>query len=240
MTAIAVGYLGYASNQNQGATLVFRIPLLSIVLMCASVTVPLRAQDFTKFNFNIGGGVTTPLSPTANYAGLSGNFATGAGYNMNRHNSIITEFMWTGLPPNTVLHPVGAPFGNVNLYTITANYRYQVDKLGGSPFGAYLIAGGGWYYRYATIDKDYVVPPVTVCSPAYYWWGYYCGSGGYITTETIASRGNSAGGVNAGVGFTVRLSDSGFKVYVESRYHYAWSNRIPTTLIPITFGFRYN
>jgi hypothetical protein len=36
-------------------------------------------------------------------------------------------------------------------------------------------------------------------------------------TEAIASRGNSAGRVIAGGGFTVRLSDSGWKFYVESR-----------------------
>ena len=36
-----------------------------------------------------------------------------------------------------------------------------------------------------------------------------------------------------------RLSDSGWKIYVESRYHYAFSN-IPSTVIPVTFGLRFN
>jgi hypothetical protein len=39
---------------------------------------------------------------------------------------------------------------------------------------------------------------------------------------------------------TIRLSDTGWKFYVESRYHYAFTQRIATTLIPVTFGFRFN
>ena len=61
-----------------------------------------------------------------------------------------------------------------------------------------------------------------------------------MATETIASRGVSAGGVNAGAGFTLRLTDGGWKFYVESKYHYAWSPHIPTTLVPVTIGFRFN
>jgi len=218
---------------------VFKNILLSTILVSASALVPLHAQDFSKFNFNIGGGVTTPLNPTADYVGLSGNFAVGAGYNVTKKDSIIGEFQWNGMPPNTIIHVPGAPFGNVNMYSITANYRHHIDRLGGSPFGIYMIAGGGWYYRFASIDKDYFVPPGAVCSPIYFWWGYGC-SEGFTVTETLASRGNSAGGVNGGGGFTVRLSDSGWKFYVESRYNYAFSNRIASTYVPVTFGFRFN
>jgi hypothetical protein len=200
----------------------------------------LAAQDEGSFAFHIGGGVSTPLNPTSQYAGVSGNFQTGAGFNLNKHSALLGEFMWSGLPPNlTALHPVNAPFGNVNLYALTANYRFQMDRLHGSRFGAYFIAGGGWYYRYATVDRNYTVPPATVCQPIYGWWGYGCDTGGYVYTTTIASRGVSTGGVNGGVGFTIRLADSGFKFYVESRYHYAFSN-LPSTLVPVTFGFRYN
>jgi hypothetical protein len=139
-----------------------------------------------------------------------------------------------------VFHPVNAPFGNVNLYTLTANYRYSFDKIRGSRFGVYLIGGGGWYYRRTSVDRDFVVPPGTVCEPIFTWWGYTCDPNGFVFTATLASRGVSAGGVNAGTGFSIRLSDSGWKFYTEARYHYAWSTRIPSTLIPVTFGIRFN
>src|SRR5438105_657980 len=120
---------------------------------------PLCAEDFSKFAFNIGGGVSTPLNPTARYVGVGGNFTTAAGYNLDKHNSILGEFTWNGLPPDLfVLQPVNAPFGNANLYSGTAEYRYKIDKVGGSLFGVYAIAGGGWYYRKMSVDKNYIVP----------------------------------------------------------------------------------
>jgi hypothetical protein len=212
--------------------------LFPILLLSAAGLTRLHAEDFTKFNFNIGGGMTTPLNPTANYVGLSGNFDVGAGYNLSKKSSIIGEFMWNGLPPNTIIHIPDAPFGSMNLYSIITNYRFHVDKLGHTPFGVYAIAGGGWYYRFASVDKTFAVLPGTPCLPIYAWWGFGCEAS--TVTETLASKGNSTGGVDAGVGFTVRLSDTGWKFYVESRYNYAWTNVIPTTFVPVTFGFRFH
>jgi hypothetical protein len=203
-------------------------------------TLPVSAQDFSKLNFNIGGGPSTPLNPTGQFAGVSGNFDTGIGYNIDRKNSISGEFMWSGLPPNIfVVHPFSAPFGNINLYSLTANYRYHHDRIAGSRFGAYAIVGGGWYYRRTTVDRNFVVPPATPCLPIYSWWGYACDSG-TVFTETVASKGSSAGGLNGGAGFTITFGDSSWKFYMEGRYHYAWNSRFPTVLAPVTFGIRYN
>jgi hypothetical protein len=210
--------------------------VLGLIWVCSS-----PAQELRKLNFNIGGGVSTPLNPTGQFAGVSGNFVSGGGYNIDKKNAIIGEFMWSGLPPNIFfLHPINAPFGNVNLYTLTANYRYQNDRISGSHFGAYAIVGGGWYYRRTTVDKNFVVPPLTPCLPIYTWWGYGCQADGFVYTQTVAFRGTSAGGVNGGIGFTIRFSDSAWKFYMEGRYHYAWHKHLPTTIAPVTFGIRYN
>jgi hypothetical protein len=77
------------------------------------------------------------------------------------------------------------------------------------------------------------------CLPIYTGWGYACDAG-YVYTEDLAYKGTSAPGLNAGVGFTVRLSDSNVKFFSESRYHYAFSENIPTTLLTTAFGFRIN
>jgi hypothetical protein len=203
----------------------------------------LHAQDIdlSRLTYEIGGGVSTPLNPTGQHVGVSGNFVAGVGYKLNKHNSIIGEYMWAGLPPNRfVIHPVNLPSGSVNLHTLTANYRLQLENLRGSPFGVYTVAGGGWYYRYATIEQDYMMPPGTACLPIYTWWGYACDPYGYVYETTVAYRGASAGGVNVGAGFTIRFGDSNWKFFAESRYHYAWSDRIPTTLVPVTLGIRFN
>ena len=212
--------------------------LVPVGLLCLSGIAPLQAQS--KLNFNLGGGISTPLNPTGAYTGVSGNFNFGAGYNIDRKNSITGEFLWSGLPADlATIHPIDAPTGSINLYSLTANYRHHIDRIGGSVFGVYGVAGGGWYYRYSTIDKNYAVPPNTVCTPYWTWYGYAC-SGGYVYSQTVAYKGASSGGLNGGVGFTIRLSDSGWKFYTEARYHYAFSYRIPTTFIPVTMGIRYN
>lgn len=95
------------------------------------------------------------------------------------------------------------------MYTATANYRYHIDNLGGSAFGVYAIAGGGWYYRHSQISKDFVVPAGTVCAPVWYWWGYACEAGHVPADNVLASKGSSAGGVNAGASLTLRLGDQG-------------------------------
>ena len=83
--------------------------------------------------------------------------------------------------------------------------------------------------------KDYQVPPNTVCTPDYYWYGYSC-TAGYVYSATIAYKGASAGGLNGGLGFTIRLADSNWRFFTEARYHYAFTNRVPSTFIPVTIG----
>jgi len=221
--------------------IVYKKLLIVIASLGAAGVVPMHAQNFSRLSFDMGGGVSTPLNPTGQYVGVSGNYSTSIGYNLNKKNTISGQFLWSGLPANTfVLHPADLPHGHINLYTLTANYRHHIDSIHGSPFGLYVVGGGGWYYRYANVDKDYAVPPSTVCEPIYGWWGYGCDSGGYVYSKTVAYKGSSAGGVNAGAGFTIRFGDSNWKFYAESRYHHAWSARIPTVLMPVTFGIRFN
>jgi hypothetical protein len=93
--------------------------------------------------------------------------------------------------------------------------------------------------RMATIDKRVAVPLSTPCVPYWVWYGYSC-SDGVVATETVASKAVSAGGLNGGFGFTIRFADSNLRFFTEARYHYAWSERIPTTMVPVTFGIRYN
>jgi hypothetical protein len=214
--------------------------LISLSVLGWACLAPLYGQGYSKFTMNMGGGITTPLNPTGAYAGVSGNFVMGAGYNINKSNAIIGEFLWSGLPSNLfVISPVKAPTSSINLYSLTVNYRHQWDRISGSPFGLYFIGGGGWYERHITIDKNYTVPVATPCQPYWVWYGYGC-SDGIVYSQQVASKGNSGGGFNGGVGFTIRFADSNLRFFTESRYHYAFHENIPTTMVPVTFGIRYN
>jgi hypothetical protein len=219
-----------------------RITSAFIWLLGCALLFPLQAQnsELQLLNYNVGGGLTVPVNPTGRYLGVNGNAGTGVGVNFNRHNSIEGDFMWSGLSPTLNLaQAIDRPTGSVNLYNVGGNYRFHIDSLADSPFGIYIIGGGGWYYRHTDINRNYVVPPLAVCQPIYNWWGFAC-DGSAVVQTNIASHGTSAGGLDAGVGFTIKLPSPGWKFFIESRYNYAWSNFIPTALVPVTFGFRFN
>jgi hypothetical protein len=231
--------------------------LVTIALLSALWTLSGQAQSSSPFNLHIGGGVGVPLNPTSNFAGISGTFQVGAGPNFGPHSSIVGEFMWQGLPPtrNTLLPVVNALCATTvvgssaacsiasiaasnNLYTLTANYMYHWD---GRRYGGYVIGGGGWYYRYAQL-KNVTVAPGTVCEPAWDWWGYACQNGFVSTSNVLATKGVSSGGVNGGLGITIRLGagDSNIKYYVAARYHYSpQGGRVSTQIVPVTMGLRW-
>jgi hypothetical protein len=149
--------------------------------------------------------------------------------------------MWNGLPPNKdALRPIWVVAnardisGSSNLFALTANYRFQMQ---GHVFGAYVIGGGGMYYRRASLSREVVVATGTVCGPTWLYWGYTCVSGDVTQDQTLISAGSTAFGGNGGAGFTIRINDEGYKFYVESRYHYAPTKNISTQLMTITLGF---
>jgi hypothetical protein len=91
-----------------------------------------------------------------------------------------------GLPPSVgAIAQLNGISKNVNLYNTTADYKYRSGF--GNTFGYYVIAGGGWYYRHASISKSTFIPTTTVCQPIWYWYGYTC-SDGYV--NTVVGRGD--------------------------------------------------
>ena len=218
-----------------------RILGLILLLECAYAGV-LSSQE-SKLNTSIGAGVTVPLGSTSRVVGAGANVTVGAGYNISNHHSLIGEFMWSGLPAKTdALRPIWIAANardisaSSNLFALTANYRF---KLEGRVFGAYLIGGGGMYYRRASLSREVVVGTGTACGPTWEWWGYGCVSGNVTSDQTLISAGSTALGGNIGAGFTIRFHEEGYKFYVESRYHYAPTRNIPTRLLSITLGVRY-
>lgn len=145
-------------------------------------------------------------------------------------------------PSNRALQPIREALqdnsisGHSNLYAVTGNYRFQLQ---GKVFGAYAIAGGGWYYRTAGLSKPVTSGVNIICAPAWLWWGCTCISGIVTADETIGHFNSSALGGNAGIGFTIKVADPSCRVYVEPRYHYAPTKNIRTQLMDIAIGIRY-
>ena len=220
-----------------------KVALVGIALMTAGWLIPLHAQDdYEKINSNLGVALSVPLNPTSRYVHIGWGATGGAGYNFSRRHSVIGEFMWNRLyATDGALQPLRVASspdisGWSNLYALTGNYRFESR---GKTFGTYFIGGGGLYYRTTNLAQRVVSGTSTTCTPAWLWWGFNCSSGIVTAQQTIGSVGSNALGVNGGIGFTTRVGEAPYRIYVESRYHYAPNKNVSTQLMTVTVGIRY-
>jgi len=103
-----------------------------------------------------------------------------------------------------------------------------------------LIAGGGIYYRNASLSKTVTPPAGTTCASAWTWWGFTCSSGTVVVATTHTGFSDAVFGGNAGVGFTIKVGDAPrYRLYFEARYHYIPSSTFITRVIPVTTGIRF-
>jgi hypothetical protein len=112
-------------------------------------------------------------------------------------------------------------------------------ELRGKAFGIYFIGGPGWYYRTASLSRPVPEGTTIACTPAWLWWGYNCAAGLVITNLTEVHSNAGALGFNGGMGVTIRVGEAPYRMYVESRYHFAPTAGISTKLVAITVGIRY-
>jgi hypothetical protein len=217
--------------------------LIALVLSGTSVRAQDEGDDNPKANTNLGFTITAPLHPTGQFVDLGLGTNIGAGYNFTRRHAVVGEFMWNHLfvgssALNQIRQAADNPEINssTNVFAFTGNYRFE---LRGKALGTYLIGGGGWYYRNAHLSQKITSGDMITCTPVWLWWGFSCQSGAVTANQTIAGSASNSLGVNGGIGFTTRVGDAPYRIYVESRYHYAPTKGISTQLATITVGIRY-
>src|SRR5262252_4321926 len=204
-----------------------------VMIVLAAALVPAHAQDdYSKFMFNVGGGVGFPQGDLTSFVNTGGNFVIGGGYNFNSRFGVDTEFMWHDLPINDATkQALDTPGASARQYSWTFNPMVHFPI--GQKFGVYAIGGIGWYHR----SGETTTPGVgVICDPYWSWWyGCTIGSVSIVT----GSRSANAFGENIGGGLTYRLGESHAKIYVEVRYHHASYDKVSTNLLPLTFGLRF-
>ena len=217
--------------------------LIGVSLLTVACGVLHAQSDDEKLNSHFGAAISVPLNPTARYVHTGWGLHGGAGYNVSRHHSVIGEYMWNRLyATDGALQPLQMATqshidGQSNLHVLTGNYRFESR---GKVLGIYFIGGGGLYYRITNLSKRVTLGAGTPCTPAWIWWGFNCISGTVTTTDqTIGSASSAAFGMNGGVGFTARVGEAPYRLYVESRYHFAPNKNVSTQLVVVTVGIRY-
>jgi len=207
-----------------------------MVFLYFVLTLPASAQEW-RYNLNGVGGPVFPLSNASNFVNTSYNLVGGGGLNLRPHLKMVGEFMFAGLPvKQSIIDELGVSNVKGRLYAGTGNLMAGTSIGRGKTI--YAIGGGGWYRR--TLEaKQKVLQEGTVCVPGWIWWAVECVNGIFPTTETIASRTSSAPGINVGGGITFRVGESSTNIYVEVRYHCAFTKDVDTTVLPLTFGVRW-
>ncbi|HTS61557.1 MAG TPA: outer membrane beta-barrel protein [Candidatus Acidoferrales bacterium] len=203
--------------------------IFSSLLFTLAAAVPAFTQSFTGF---VGGGFTNPVNPIASRLDTGWNVTAGAGYNFTKHAGLMLDFMFDQTPINTTfLNQVQAPDGNVRTWGFTLDPVFHVTKE--SPVDVYITGGGGIYHR----TVEYTQPVVTTGVFFDPWFGYYPAA--FASNQVIGSFGQYKGGIDGGVGFSVKLGSSHLKLFAEARYHHIFTRQVPTDLIPVTFGIRW-
>lgn len=213
------------------------------VLPCCSWAQDEGGNDNPQITTSLGMPLSFPLNPTHQYVGLGLGVSASIGYNLDRRNALIGEFMWNWLyASDAALRPIRIALqspnvsGYGNAFAFTANYRLE---LRGKTGGIYFIGGPGWIYRTATLSKPIPAGTTITCSQFWRWWGYDCAAGVVVTNLTEVHSDAGALGVNGGLGFTVRTGEAPYRAYVEWRYYFAPTGSVSTKLLTFNVGIRY-
>jgi hypothetical protein len=228
-----------------------------------------NSDGSAKYTFVVGGGFTLPVGGTDNYLSPGWKIQAGVGRNFNKTFGLIAQFDYDDFSfqtstlnnqlaiYNSLCTPAEQAAGVCSTLTQLSGYTHDwsftlnpiMNYYTSDTFGAYVIAGLGFYHKTA----NFTTPGVGVyCDPFY---GCYS----YSANQTVDSYTSNAFGLNGGLGVTYKFSRfASTKFYAEARY--VWTDNSPrpfdisgttsyfnafpqnsarTTYIPVTFGVRF-
>src|ERR1700687_1709509 len=191
-------------------------------------------QPPSRWAATFGAGANTPIGRTAEFTHSGGTFTAGLGYHVSRNQSVLLQYNFSDMPFNGVtLDQLGFLKPSSNLYSITINYKLAFRS--SSVTRPYLIGGGGWYHRVATITRPSAVGEIA-CSSSLAWWNLACLEGTVPLDKVVADSTSSVLGFNAGAGLSRRIAKTPASWYVEIRYHYAPYQGVPSSALPVMIG----
>lgn len=192
------------------------------------------AQNERRWSANVGGGYSPLVGAISNRLDNGWNAKVGAEFNVTRHFSIGPRFQWNELGVGrTVLNEANVPSGNSHVWSITADPRLRL-----APFhhlNPYFVGSVGYYRRVLeftrpTLQSAFIFDPIFGFFPS------------VVPADQVLGRitRNSLGG-GGGFGFDIGLGHrvGNARLFSEARYEYASTGRIPTRMIPLTFGIRF-
>ena len=202
-------------------------------LILLSLTVCGHAQDEHGFTLNGGAGVSPLVGDISTRLDNGWHITVGGGYNFTPHFTTTLDYTYNGFGVSRkVLNEAQVPDGNSHLWSITANPKLRLNRRGN--FDPYVVGGVGYYRRTVEFTRPVLVP-VFIFDP---FFGVFYNT--FLQADQVIGKITQDGvGGSLGAGFDVKLGESGLKFFTEARYHYADTGRIPTRMVPVTFGIRW-
>ncbi len=196
------------------------------------LVLPASAQSERPVSFNVGGGFTPTVGALSQRLDNGWNMGGGVAYNVRPSFSLGAQFMYNALGVSrTLLNAAGAPNGDANVWSITAQPRLQLPF---SKLKPYVVGGVGYYRRTVHFTQP-AVQQVAFFDP-------FLGilfPGVVGTNQVLGTITRSGIGGNLGGGFAFGVGRGGAQIFTEARYHYANTGRTPTGMIPVTIGLRF-
>jgi opacity protein-like surface antigen len=209
----------------------FAIGLVALLL----ILLPLfsLAQSEHPFTVNVGAGVTPLTGGVSHRLDNGWHIDAGGGINITRYLAASVNYTYYGLGVGQrLLNEAQVPDGNAHIWSVTANPRIRLSH--SSKVDPYLVGGVGYYRRTVEFTRPTAVE-VLLFDP---FFGVFFNT--IVRADQVIGRIRQGGvGGSLGAGFDIKLGDSGLKLYTEARYHYADTGRVPTRMVPVTFGLRW-
>jgi hypothetical protein len=207
-----------------------KLGMISLLLFCLATMA--NAQDEHRLTLNAGAGLTPLVGRMGNSLDNGWGITFGGGYVFTSHFESNVQVSYNGFGITSgFLASTGAPGGNSHLWSVTVDPKVRLGRE--RTIDPYVVGGVGYYRRTIQLTNPTLVP-VAVFDPFF----------GFITglaqvNEVIGSLTQDGIGGSLGAGFDIKLSGNGVRFFTEARYHYADTGRVPTRMVPVTFGLRW-
>ncbi len=222
-------------NGNLPRVAVLAIALLGIVATSHPAS---AAGYYRKGTFFAGGGFNFPAGETADYLTSSGSMVIGGGRNLTEATALQVEWThnWLGIAPEVLDRASSDSVHFDNAYasswSVTLNLVRRLNPK--NDVVPWVTGGVGYYKRNLQLTQNVSVYYPPIWDP---WWGWI--DGGWGPGEAITGQREAYGfGFNVGVGLDMEI-DSGASLFIDARYHQAFTDGVDVVLVPIMAGIRW-
>lgn len=207
--------------------------LVTWAVILFALTPGVQGQSEKRFTISAGGGLSPLVGDISRRLDNGWHVTVGGGLNITRYLSATLDYSYNGFGVSQrVLSEAQVPGGNSHLWFLTVNPKVRLSH--SKKFDPYLVGGVGYYRRTLQFTRPTLIP-VLVVDP---FFGDVFNT--IVPADTVIGSITRDGvGGSGGAGFELKLPSTALKFYTEARYHYADTGRIPTRMVPVTFGFRW-